>query len=209
MIRIHIQIGQKETGIIMTQKRNAADRRNVPNLTEEQERKVRETAEEVLNRYRLLPGFDLARFLTRQEGFVLALKEMDAHTTGVLMIDPNQTILQAGSDKMIIINQKLQEKPDFQQRSRFIAAHEYGHSKLHASGGRFFHRDTPNVDTPQEREAEYFARCLLMPEQSVRELMRISGMAEGTRDEKTAMISRFFNVTRKKALQRMEDLVLA
>lgn len=194
----------------MTAKKDTAERaRNVSGLTEAREREVRAAAEGILKKYKLLPGFDLARFLTRQEGFVLVLKEMDAHTTGVLMIDPDKTILQADSDKMIVINQKLQEKPDFQQRSRFIAAHEYGHSKLHASGGRFFHRDTPDVDTPQEREAEYFARCLLMPEQSVRELMRISGMAEGSLDEKTAMISRFFNVTRKKALRRMEDLVLA
>lgn len=194
----------------MTAKKDTAERaRNVSGLTEAREREVRAAAEGILNKYKLLPGFDLARFLTRQEGFVLVLKEMDAHTTGVLMIDPDKTILQADSDKMIVINQKLQEKPDFQQRSRFIAAHEYGHSKLHASGGQFFHRDTPDVDTPQEREAEYFARCLLMPEQSVRELMRISGMAEGSLDEKTAMISRFFNVTRKKALRRMEDLVLA
>ena len=194
----------------MTAKKDTAERaRNVSGLTEAREREVRAAAEGILNKYKLLPGFDLARFLTRQEGFVLVLKEMDAHTTGVLMIDPDKTILQADSDKMIVINQKLQEKPDFQQRSRFIAAHEYGHSKLHASGGQFFHRDTPDVDTPQEREAEYFARCLLMPEQCVRELMRISGMAEGSLDEKTAMISRFFNVTRKKALRRMEDLVLA
>ena len=208
-IRIHIQIGQKETGAEMIDKALSADRTETAvELSEDRLREIQKTAEDILDQYKLLPGFDLARFLTREESFVLGLKEMDRNTTGVLLINQEEFIRGTTTHKLILINQRLQEQPDFQQRSRFIAAHEYGHYKLHATGMSYYpHRDTSNVNAPQEQEAEYFARCLLMPEKSIRELMKLSAVADGSTEDKAAMIARFFNVTQKKASQRMADLV--
>jgi Zn-dependent peptidase ImmA (M78 family) len=58
--------------------------------------------------------------------------------------------------------------------ARFTAAHELGHAMLHR--GMSLHRDRP-VDgahprrkkTPEEADADYFAACLLMPDQLVRD----------------------------------------
>lgn len=210
MIRIQIQIEQKETGAEMIAKNIIADEaETVAELSEDRKREIQNMAEDILDQYKLLPGFDLAQFLTRQEHFVLGLKEMERDTTGVLLINQEEFIRGTNTHKLILINQNLQEQPNFQQRSRFIAAHEYGHSKLHANGKPYYpHRDTSNVNAPLEQEAEYFARCLLMPEKSIRELTELSAVANGSFEDKVAMIARFFNVTQKKASQRMEDLVL-
>ena len=208
MIRIYIQIEQKETEMI-EKNITAGGAETVAELSEDRKREIQKTAEDILDQYKLLPGFDLARFLTQKENFVLGLKEMECNTTGVLLINQEEFIRGTNTHKLILINQKLQEQPNFQQRSRFIAAHEYGHSKLHAGGKPYYpHRDTSNVNAPQEQEAEYFARCLLMPEKSIRELTELSAVANGSFEDKVAMIARFFNVTQKKASQRMADLVL-
>lgn len=60
---------------------------------------------------------------------------------------------------------------------RFTAAHEIGHFLLHPEVHNTMHRDRPieglsrssnHTRTPVEREADYFAACLLLPRKSVR-----------------------------------------
>lgn len=58
------------------------------------------------------------------------------------------------------------------QEQRFTAAHELAHAVLHPHGTSI-HRDRPMDHTrwqkdPQEREADFFAACFLMPEKQVR-----------------------------------------
>ncbi len=61
-------------------------------------------------------------------------------------------------------------------RQRFTIAHELGHFLLHSgkqfvdsfSAGEAFYRD--GEDSTQEREANYFAACLLMPSEEVEKL---------------------------------------
>ncbi|MCR4935509.1 MAG: ImmA/IrrE family metallo-endopeptidase [Oscillospiraceae bacterium] len=178
-------------------------------LTAERKREIQQKAEAILEEYHLLPGFDLTRFLTDKKGFVLSVQELEPDTTGEFLIDSEKPFGKTNANKLILINQKLQEKPDFQQRRRFIAAHEFAHAVLHANNKRFYwHRDTSNVSALMEQEAEFFARCLLMPEESVRDMMKISAMQRAEPKDRAALISRVFNVTQKKALQRMEDLAL-
>jgi Zn-dependent peptidase ImmA (M78 family) len=67
---------------------------------------------------------------------------------------------------------------DSPARQRFTVAHEIGHLKLHRSGALFIDRTyraaTKSEDVPanplQEREANWFAAELLMPEEMVREV---------------------------------------
>lgn len=65
-------------------------------------------------------------------------------------------------------------------RQRFTVAHELGHFLLHKgkqfvdefSAGETFYRD--GEDTHEEKEANYFAACFLMPEKLVEQVWQIS-----------------------------------
>ena len=212
LFQISIRIEKKEKGVIMPKENRVAEQKNVQRigqaLSEQRKCDIKEIAEKILIQYKLSPGFDLAKFLTEYEGFVVGMQKMVADTTGVLMINPDAPIGNTGSKKLIIINETLKEEPNFILRRRFITAHEYGHAKLHAKEKLFAHRDTSDLAAPQEQEAEYFARCLLMPENSVRELVNISRVHDDSTGIST-LISLVFKVTEKKAQQRMEDLGIA
>ncbi|MEO8746796.1 MAG: ImmA/IrrE family metallo-endopeptidase [Rhodanobacter sp.] len=59
---------------------------------------------------------------------------------------------------------------------RFTAAHELAHAILHPNGA-LLHRDRPADTTrwhkdPEEREADFFAACFLMPEKQIRRWFR-------------------------------------
>lgn len=211
--RISIQIMEKEKGVAMPEENRVAEQKVVQRvgqaLSDERKNQIKAIAEEIIAKNQLVPGFDLAKFLTDHEGFAIGLQKMVADTTGVLMINLGTPIGNTGSDKLIIINEALRAEKDFKLRRRFITAHEYGHAKLHANGERLFaHRDTSDLDAPREQEAEYFARCFLMPEDRVRDLVAISGV----HDDKigiATLISLVFKVTKKKALQRVEELGIA
>lgn len=76
------------------------------------------------------------------------------------LIDRKQRIVQVASSRFSLVEQ------------RFTAAHELAHAILHPNGA-LLHRDRPADTTrwqkdPQEREADFFAACFLMPEKQVR-----------------------------------------
>lgn len=154
------------------------------------------------------PGFDLIKFLN-QEGFQVVLQDMDdGDTTGLLLIDDINCIPNTDTHKLIAINSKLQSQPEFFKRRRYIAAHEFAHSQLHKKDlTQYAHRDYSKKDALEEKEADFFARCLLMPKSLMNQFLNLSFMKSLSLERKISIISKLFNVTEKKARIRLtEDL---
>lgn len=177
-------------------------------LSEERKIQINQVVEDLSRKHNELnvPVFDIIKFLKEKEGFAVASKIMDKDTTGILIIDDNEIIPESQSHKLIVINSRLQDKDDFIQRRRFIIGHEYGHSILHKKDSKqYAHRDTSNKDDEIEQEADYFARCLLMPESIMKAILSISFIEILPLKEKAIIISRIFNVTINKATQRLKE----
>jgi len=76
------------------------------------------------------------------------------------LIDRKHQIVRVASSRFSAVEQ------------RFTAAHELAHAILHPNGD-LLHRDRPADNTrwqkdPEEREADFFAACFLMPEKQIR-----------------------------------------
>lgn len=154
-----------------------------------------------------IPGFDLVSFLKEKKGFIIGIKAMDDDTTGILAINDDKCIVGDGNHKVIAVNSRLRYEPDFFQRRRYIIAHEYAHSELHKqSNSLYAHRDTSKKNTVVEKEADFFARCLLMPRKLIYEALNVEYAKDMKKDEKISLVSRTFNVTEKKAKIRYEEL---
>lgn len=153
-----------------------------------------------------IPAFDIVKFLKDKEHFAIATQPMTDNTTGVLLVNDEELIQDTGTNRLIIINSLLQEKENYIQRRRFIIAHEFGHFVLHKNETRqFAHRDTNKRDTVAEKEADFFARCLLMPKNVLETILKLDFLKDMPFDGKVALISRIFNVTKKKAEQRLKE----
>jgi len=151
------------------------------------------------------PAFDIVKFL-KAEGFAVAAKLLDDDTTGMLLVDDENFVPNTTTHKLIVINNLLQEQDNYIQRRRFIIAHEYAHYVLHKEGRiQYAHRDTSKRDSPIEKEADFFARCLLMPGKAIRGLLNLDFIKVLSIDDKISLVSRIFNVTPKKAKQRLEE----
>lgn len=158
------------------------------------------------NRNTIIPAFDIVKFLKETENFAIASQPMVDDTTGILIVNDEEYISDTNTNRLIIINSLLQEKDNFIQRRRFIIAHEYGHFILHKKDIRqFAHRDTSKKDNYIEKEADFFARSLLMPRNFLQALLDVEFVKELSFDGKVALVSRMFNVTKKKAEQRLKE----
>lgn len=178
--------------------------------TPERKREIEKEVTEIINKYSLnRPGFDLTSFLRQKEQFEIGLQDIaDDDTTGLLLVNERDTVANTHTHRLIIINSRLEFQPDYLQRRRFIIAHEYGHFKMHMNGEEIYaHRDYSTRKAPKEREADFFARCLLMPRELVNSALSPTVVGSSNLKEKIALIARTFNVTEKKARQRLlEDL---
>ena len=99
-------------------------------------------------------------------------------------------------NKKIYINEE-----DSAQRRLFTAAHEIGHLRLHPHNDHVDYRGTFINHDIKEKEADFFAACLLMPEIAFRkQWQRFSG--------DVLRLSNYFGTSRKAILFRADDLGL-
>lgn len=176
--------------------------------SDERKKTIEQKVNSIISQYKIgEAGFDITKFLINCEGFEVGLQYMDDDTTGMLIVDDNNYLPNTNTHRLIIINETLKIQNDFLRRKRFIIAHEYGHYILHKNNEvQFAHRDTSKKDNPKEKEADFFARCLLMPKKLITELMSLSMFNSMNIEQKTEFISNAFNVTTKKAYQRLFEL---
>lgn len=178
-------------------------------LSEKRKKEIETIVDKIISEHQLgRPGFDLVAFLTEEEQFKVGMRKLDKDTTGILLVNEQKSISDTNAHRLIVINSRLGEEPNFYERRRFIAAHEYGHFILHYDGNEIFaHRDYSEKEEPAEEEADYFARCLLMPRRLVKIAIELWGIEDAPIDEKALVLSETFKVTKKKARQRLiEDL---
>lgn len=183
----------------------------MPNLNRKQEiEKIVDNI--ILSENLLVPGFDLTKFLTEKYGFIIGVQPLDKNTTGVLLVDDNDYILNTQAHRLISVNMNLGVSDEYvyNLKKRFIIAHEFAHYILHKQNAvQFAHRDTDKKETSDEKEADYFARCLLMPKKLVESVLRVEGIQEQSLCDKASIVSRLFSVTITKAKLRITELGLA
>ena len=176
--------------------------------TNERRKSIEEQVEKIIsnNISMMPPAFDIVKFLKDKYHFAIVTKPMTDDTTGILLVDDDDFISDTKTNRLIIINALLQEKENFIQRRRFIIAHEFGHFILHKQETtQYAHRDTSKKDSQIEKEADFFARCLLMPRNLLLAVLELDFMKNMQWDEKVTLTARIFNVTKKKAEQRLKE----
>ena len=152
------------------------------------------------------PYVDIVK-LVEGKGFSVETSDMDIETTGFLYADSENKI------KRITVNKKF-KNPDGEEdvifkKSRFITAHEYGHYILHRKEGQMvvLYRDTYHRSEPDELEADYFARSILMPLTQFQLFYEIAQeLGKGDEEFVTNLLSLAFKVTRNKVNRRINDL---
>lgn len=177
-------------------------------ITSKRREEIERIVDEKITEHDLLvPRFDLIKFLKEKENFEIVLQNMPDDTTGLIIINDNEVIEGTDFKKLIAVNINLQRDPNYIQRRRFIIAHEYAHSQLHKHESVLFaHRDTHRRETEAEQEADFFARCLLMPRKLMYEVTNSDDYKKLTDGGRVAYIAKIFNVTEKKAKQRLKEI---
>lgn len=185
-------------------------------LKNERKNEIEELAFRIRSEYDINLKFDLIKFLTNYQGFEIRLQYIDDDTTGLIFANDNESIQKTNSKAVIIINEKLREDKFFEQKKRFICAHEYGHYVLHKGNStKFARRDTGAKKTQEELEAEYFAFCFLLPKKTLEFLFQddvtkkvIDELKNIKKQSYSEVIATLFNVTPKKAHARLKELGL-
>lgn len=176
-------------------------------MTDDRKREIEKQAEAIIKLYDLEKDvfIDISSIL-KKDGFQIKRQKMPISTSGCLIVD--------GNEKVIVVNTVFPAVKDEEdvafKKSRFIAAHEYGHYKLHCGKDEtsYFHHDSDKREEEPEQEADYFARCILMPKKYFLSLYDIIKKLNGDNEEIIVnVLSKFFRVTKKKVRARKEELL--
>lgn len=149
------------------------------------------------------PNLDIIRFAT-DKGFVVQSLNMGDDITGMLLYDRDNKIVGTNSHKLIVVKRGLSE-----EQSRFVVAHELAHFCLNnGSNHQIAHREVETINNKDEEKAEYFSRCILMPKDFVKKLIRaLKDYDSNISDEKLIRsISAIFSVTYAKAQVRYNEI---
>ena len=154
------------------------------------------------------PGFDLTSFLRQKEQFEIGLQDIaNDNITGLLLVNEQNTIANTHTHRLIIINSRTAGYSNSLQRKRILIAHEYGHFKLHMSKKKIYaHSDYQTRTMPKDKEADFFARCLLMPKELVNSALSPTMVGHSNLMEKIALLARVFNVPAETAHHRFLEL---
>lgn len=155
-------------------------------------------------------SFDVIKFANSQ-GFRVFSAKLGKYA-GAVLISKDKLKHFGGADikKAILVNGK-----DNALRRRFTIAHELGHYFLHLSDSErqsiaFRDEVYHGQKDRKEKEADFFAANLLMPEEKIRAAMRIfdAFSSSGSKYDKIKYISRLFDVSLSAAEVRLSHLDL-
>lgn len=142
--------------------------------------------------------------IVKDLSIVLKSYPFEDNISGVLSIENN---------KPVIIYNNLQSK----LRRRFTIAHELGHYILHQKTGKIFidsniklYRSENSRSTPEkallEREANFFAATILMPEDLVKQKYNELDKTCSDEDELMSLLSNEFQVSQAAMSFRLKDI---
>lgn len=99
--------------------------------------------------------------LAKNLGFLVGSSALNPEDEGLIMVDDNaKEILGQKTQRLILVNESLEPN-----KKRFVIAHELGHFALHYKENQIFaHRDGEHGRSDDENDVDFFAACLLMPE---------------------------------------------
>ena len=147
--------------------------------------------------------------LAGKMGFQVGLAVMSDNEDGFIIIDDTTDSIQKmtgiKTDKLIGVNAKrnLQEK-------RFIIAHELGHYRLHykdeVSDGMYAHRENRKGKDDKENEADFFAACLLMPQEIFKEKYMNWKAKDLAEDDIITLLQKHFNVPKESVERRITEV---
>lgn len=182
-------------------------------LTTKRKQEIESEADNIIAKLDLKksPFIDISS-IVKNDGFEISTMKMPIETTGCLFVNDSKN--ESEREKLIVVNTVF-KNPDHEsdvvfKKSRFITAHEYGHFILHMPKDKplYAHRDSDKRDEPEEIEADYFARCILMPKKYFMVFYElVNEFGNNDKDFTVEMLSRFFRVTKNKVKARMEDLL--
>lgn len=193
---------------------------NMPDISKDKKIEIEHTVKDVLLKsgYNPTPKansliVDIVR-LVKRDNFAVQTSEMDINTTGCLIVNDLQPVMDTNKNRLIVVNKFFnndKNDEDFLlKKSRFITAHEYGHYILHKEDGQpiYAHRDTDHRTDPQELEADYFARAILMPlDLFDKYIIAIDDLKLTDHNIETEnLLSAIFKVTKDKIQKRIKDL---
>lgn len=140
-------------------------------------------------------------------GFLIGNADLEDCDDGFIIVNPNDDIPSLSSRKIIGVNSKrsIEEK-------RFIIAHELGHYLLHYdanSNAIYAKRENKTGKNGTENDADYFAACLLMPEQTFRYEYARSSSSRNDDCEIIKGLSELFVVPFESVRRRIDELALA
>lgn len=179
-------------------------------ITNERKVEIENKVNEIIKKikFKNSPTVDIVA-LVKKKGFIVERSEMPLDTTGCLMVDETKF----KPKRVIVVNRNFanskSEEDVVLKKSRFITAHEYGHYVLHKSLSQklYAHRDTHLKDSLEEVEADYFARCLLMPTNFFKEWRNFyNEMSDNDEEFVLFMLSKTFCVTINKIKARINDI---
>ena len=143
--------------------------------------------------------------LAMDNGFKIITIDMQEGETGFVLVDDNEELVGFQTRRLIGVKKGL----EFEKR-RFVTAHEFAHFILHKGEKvQYMHRSVEHSEKPEEKEADLFARCLLMPAKLIKDKMSEfkDDNGESTVDEiKIKYISLVCRVTETKAKVRLQEL---
>lgn len=191
----------------------------MPDITKERKIEIEKEVHQILSKtgYNPFPQnsliVDIVQ-LVKAHDFAVQTSEMDLNTTGCLIVNDLETVMDTNKNRLIVVNKNFKNNNNDNnvvlKKSRFITAHEYGHFILHKKNGQpiYAHRDTDHRTDPQELEADYFARSILMPYESVKQYVDIIKSLNIYKDVKESipLLSTIFKVTKDKVSKRLNDL---
>ena len=193
---------------------------NIPDIPVERKKQIENIVADILKKSNIQKSaeessliVDIVR-LVKGNDFAVESAEMDKDTTGLLIVNDNETVMDTNKNKLIVVNTQFDNRDNDEnvvlKKSRFITAHEYGHYILHKKSGQsiYAHRDTAHRTEPEELEADYFARAILMPLHTFKIYVKVMKDFKLFDDEEMCLsiLSDIFKSTKNKVAKRMKDL---
>ncbi|MFG1592473.1 ImmA/IrrE family metallo-endopeptidase [Halobacteriovorax sp. CON-3] len=161
-------------------------------------RQIKRIADNLWRENNLTPGFDIHDLLERKD-IIFRAENLEDGVSGALLVD--------GDLKIITVS-----RSDGPQRQRFTIAHELGHEALHdgfsvsvSSTAKEYYRNTKSSTGEYEKEIEanFFAACLLMPEDAILEEIHHD---EAIDDNRISQLATIFNVSQMAMAIRLSSL---
>lgn len=173
-------------------------------LTPMEKTKIEELAAKVLADASYSDGaVDIIK-IAQKKGFVIGNAVLKDNEDGFIIVDDKaKQVLGIDTSRLIGVNTKceLEDK-------RFIIAHELGHFLLHYNDKKdtmFAHRENIKGKNAEENDADYFAACVLMPEQQFKKTYKDIASQEDAAEKLAKAFKVPYDSARRRILEVSEN----